>query len=152
MKNQITFILCLFLCTAISAQSGDSMAGLMTEGSDDIVAFASSKKTPTATARKKPKTKDEKDAKKLDYQTKIQRTFSVYPSPAHHWVVINTENLGIGNFSYIIKNSFGKVIETETMTQNSKTINLKEFEKGVYFITLKENDGNIKWVKKVTVI
>lgn len=149
MRNQITFILCLLFSTTIFAQSGDPLADVMSEGPDEIVAFASSK---TPTAIEKPTTKDEKNAKKLDYLTKIERTFSVYPNPAHHWVVINTKDLGEGEFSYTIKNSFGKVVETKTMTKSSKTIHLKEFEKGVYFITLKEKDGKLTWVQKVTVI
>ena len=45
-----------------------------------------------------------------------EKTFQLYPNPAHHWVVINKSNLGEGDFQITVKYANGSAIKTKRMS------------------------------------
>lgn len=83
--------------------------------------------------------------------TLSEKTFQLYPNPAHHWVVINKDDLGVGDFQITIKDANGVAIKTQIMETQKVTLNLKNFEKGTYFITLRDEGTYAEWVQKVNI-
>ena len=80
-----------------------------------------------------------------------QKTFKLYPNPAHHWVVINKEALGEDDFKIFVKDAQGNAITDFMMTTDTKTLNLRNFAQGVYFVTLRNEATYTEWVQKISV-
>ncbi|MGB0861929.1 MAG: T9SS type A sorting domain-containing protein [Saprospiraceae bacterium] len=80
-----------------------------------------------------------------------EKTFQLYPNPAHHWVVINKDDLGEGDFQVTIKDANGRAVKTQMMAAQKITLNLKSFTKGTYFITLRSEATYTEWVQKVNI-
>jgi hypothetical protein len=80
-----------------------------------------------------------------------EKTFQLYPNPAHHWVVINKDDLGEGDFQITVKDANGSAVKTQIMETQKVTLNLKDFAKGTYFITLRDEATYSEWVQKVNI-
>jgi hypothetical protein len=59
---------------------------------------------------------------------------SLMPNPASEQLTINTS--GVHNASAKMIDVLGNVVMQETITGNSKTINVKKFKNGIYFLTI----------------
>ena len=71
-------------------------------------------------------------------------SFNLYPNPVSEQLTVNCEQVA----SRIeITNSLGVTVYTESVNLKSKTINLKSFPSGIYFIKLYFGDGTME-VKK----
>ncbi len=74
----------------------------------------------------------------------------IYPNPANDIINIEIEN-NIQNGEILIYNSIGHLVNRIDLTNNHKSINLSNFNNGLYFIKITEN-SNIIASKKVLVI
>lgn len=80
-----------------------------------------------------------------------EKTFEIYPNPAHHWMIINKKELKKGIYKVFIKNIEGKIVEDLTLDQATMTLNLRKYKKGVYFVTLRNESNYSEWIQKVTI-
>jgi hypothetical protein len=81
----------------------------------------------------------------------VIETFILYPNPAHHWVIINSKNALEGNYKLFLKDSQGRIIKERNVSDSSTKLDLRDLKKGVYFVTLRNEDDFSTTVKKVTV-
>lgn len=77
--------------------------------------------------------------------------FTLYPNPAHHWVVINSKITADGNYKLFLKDSQGRIIKEREVSENSTKLDLRSLKQGVYFVTLRNEEDFTTTVKKVTV-
>ncbi len=73
---------------------------------------------------------------------KKQDSFSVFPNPATDQFIIKNKNQA--NSSFSIYNSVGQKILEEKITSEEQVVNVSQFNSGVYFIIVKENNADIK--------
>jgi len=76
----------------------------------------------------------------------INTQLKIYPNPSQGNVFIETSASGL---NYNILDFTGKVILSNTINHHKEQINLSEFDKGIYFIQLQNNDGIIKTEKLI---
>lgn len=62
--------------------------------------------------------------------------FVLYPNPAKNFVNISVDKL-IGESSITITDMYGKIIKTVTLTLGNNVLDLKNYSKGVYLVTMK---------------
>jgi hypothetical protein len=74
---------------------------------------------------------------------------SVYPNPATENILVSLNNPGITNTISIV-NMLGQSLHTVQTDQQSLNINLSEYNKGVYFVTVMNASGTstIKFIKE----
>lgn len=77
--------------------------------------------------------------------------FTLYPNPAHHWVVINSANLSEGIYKLFLKDSQGVLLKEREVSSSSTKLDLRGLKQGVYFVTLRNENDFSTTVKKVTV-
>lgn len=80
-----------------------------------------------------------------------QQTFTIYPNPAHHWIVVNLKDLEVGNYKLLLKDSQGALLKERAVAEQTANLDLRMLPKGVYFVTLKNESNQHTWVQKVTV-
>ncbi len=73
-------------------------------------------------------------------------TIFVYPNPAHD--KLNIEFKG-GKFNYVLYNSLGQLVSYGSPVQNTTSIDLTTFAKGIYLLQI--HTGNNKTIKKIIV-
>ena len=77
--------------------------------------------------------------------------WEIYPNPTKNTIII--EGISDGNTKIILQDNIGKKIFERTVSKsgfNSETINLEQFERGVYFIKISNSREEI--IKKVVKI
>ena len=67
-------------------------------------------------------------------------TFSIYPNPAADFVRINPTDKAI-NSTVEISNAIGQVVITERLTNSTLFIPLTGFDKGMYFVSVQNENG-----------
>ena len=67
-------------------------------------------------------------------------TFSIYPNPAADFVRINPTDTAI-NSTVEISNAIGQVVITERLTNSTLFIPLTGFDKGMYFVSVQNENG-----------
>tara|TARA_Y100000589_G_scaffold331882_2_gene387645 strand:- start:25432 stop:26358 length:927 start_codon:yes stop_codon:yes gene_type:complete len=78
----------------------------------------------------------------------FSNTFSITPNPAQDFAVINVSR-SFSELQIDIYNISGKKIEQITSLQNSFKISFKNFSKGMYFISVKNEKGNLIGYQKI---
>ncbi|MDP3558648.1 MAG: T9SS type A sorting domain-containing protein [Bacteroidota bacterium] len=70
-------------------------------------------------------------------------SFDVFPNPSSGLLTINPLNLK-NTANILVTNLLGEIIYSDKITNNTlKEINLSNYSKGIYFITIKDNDNSI---------
>jgi len=77
--------------------------------------------------------------------------FTLYPNPAHHWVVINSKMIEKGSYKLFLKDSQGHTIKERVVSNSSTKLDLRGLKQGVYFVTLRNEKDFTTTVKKVTI-
>ena len=79
--------------------------------------------------------------------------FTLYPNPAHHWVVINSKlaNDSSCRYKLFLKDSQGQIIKEREVSGASTKLDLRSLKEGVYFVTLRNEKDFSTTVKKVTI-
>lgn len=82
-----------------------------------------------------------------------EEVFNVYPIPASNQITVSFENAVAANgYSYLLSNSLGQVISTTPVQNKETNISLSNVsELGIYFISLKNNMGEIIQTRKIIV-
>lgn len=69
-------------------------------------------------------------------------SLNIRPNPVTNSCSITAEGIPAGNFKLIVTDMTGKVVYTETLLHDgnllSKQLNLSQFDKGVYFVTIRD--------------
>ena len=73
-------------------------------------------------------------------QTSKNITFSLYPNPASAIVTLNTNNVNIEDLEINIYNVMGDIVQSESLKQNNRQINIGDLNNGIYIVTLKSKD------------
>ena len=79
--------------------------------------------------------------------TFIERGISLFPNPAKNKIHVQTTLLNQQNSTILIYNTFGKVIKSfsnQVMTDSVFSINLADFENGIYFLAIKAEGQSLK--------
>lgn len=63
---------------------------------------------------------------------------SIYPNPTNNTVTVETDYFK--NTTITLTNNIGKVVFTKTLTSNKENIDLSTFSKGIYLLTLKNQE------------
>ncbi|MFK8045428.1 MAG: T9SS type A sorting domain-containing protein [Crocinitomicaceae bacterium] len=85
----------------------------------------------------------------LSVETEKQANISVFPNPATDVVNINIENLnGVGSVS--IYDIAGKVVSNAVIKNGKNQVNIEALNAGVYFYTIRNNEGIIE-TKKILI-
>lgn len=71
----------------------------------------------------------------------INTDFSLYPNPAKNIVNISLTNL-VGNGKIVITDMFGKQVATKSLSLGTNTVDISNFSKGCYVVSIITNDGN----------
>lgn len=82
-------------------------------------------------------------------ETAIQslgKNINVYPNPATDLIAISAEDQG--TYSIKISNLIGQVLKYTTLTENIVTVDTKDLPRGIYVVTITDNQG-ISVTKKV---
>jgi hypothetical protein len=78
--------------------------------------------------------------------------FTLYPNPAHHWVVINSKIAEGETYKLFLKDAQGVIIkERDVLSGETTKLDLRALKHGVYFITLRNEKDFSTTVKKFTV-
>ncbi len=81
-----------------------------------------------------------------------QDVFRVYPNPAFDYINVELNNQIVGNSILKIFNSKGEIVSTIILTnQNSLRINLDNYNSGIYYIELNNNNGDLFYNKFVKI-
>ncbi len=72
--------------------------------------------------------------------TKNEITFNVYPNPSNEILNVKLEILNDEKTEIKITDVLGKIILSKSITENSTQLNVGDFTKGIYFITVKSED------------
>jgi hypothetical protein len=67
---------------------------------------------------------------------------AVYPNPASDKITIEVKKNKYTNIS--ISDMTGRILSTGSMGSDKETISLEGLDKGIYFITLTDTEGNSK--------
>lgn len=84
----------------------------------------------------------------------VTKTFSVFPNPASHWLIVDRSELGEEDFTVFIKNVRDEVVVEQKMSKkgNAKVrLNIRNLAKGTYFVTLRQESNYAQWTKRITV-
>ena len=85
----------------------------------------------------------------VDEQT--NGSLNIRPNPVTNSCSITADGIPAGNFKLIVTDMTGKVVFTETLVHDgkllSKQLNLSQFDKGVYFVTI--GDEKISYRQKL---
>jgi len=73
-----------------------------------------------------------------------KKKINVYPNPTSGEIYFENQNLS--NENYQIKNIYGQIILTGTITE--KKINISNLQSGIYFISIENSQNTIKIIKK----
>ena len=84
-------------------------------------------------------------------EEEVVELFTLYPNPAHHWIIINSKNLSEGHYKLFLKDSQGLIIKEREVSDNSTKLDLRDLKQGVYFVTIRNEKDFSTTVKKVTV-
>ncbi|MBL7829892.1 MAG: T9SS type A sorting domain-containing protein [Saprospiraceae bacterium] len=72
----------------------------------------------------------------------------VYPNPASKFIQISTQGITEGSTNLVITDMLGKIVRTESNVLNNEPyiwyINLDNFDAGMYFVSLKDKNGQLK--------
>ena len=79
------------------------------------------------------------------------KVFTLYPNPAHHWVVINSKVIEGEHYKLFLKDAQGHIIKERAISESSTKLDLRSLKKGVYFVTLRNQKDFSTTVKKVTI-
>ena len=74
----------------------------------------------------------------------------VYPNPASELIVIEFDVEG--DYQVILNNSSGQIVSLNNNVSNYLEIDISDFTKGLYFITIRDNDGVLKAEERKIVI
>lgn len=74
---------------------------------------------------------------------------TVFPNPASNFIYVSTAVQGLKNIRIV--NSAGAVIKAAQYTGNIKEINVSNWSKGVYFVTVSDNSGKVIRQQKLLV-
>ena len=74
--------------------------------------------------------------------------FTVYPNPAKTFISLNIETL-VGAGQIVVTNLYGKQVKTQSLSMGTNTIDVANFSKGMYFISVITSDS--KTTKKLIV-
>ncbi len=78
------------------------------------------------------------------------KVFSVYPNPVKDKLILSSLNNDVENLRIYIYTIEGKLLHTQNLIFNKQaTINVSNFSKGVYFISLQNENGQREVVKFV---
>lgn len=78
--------------------------------------------------------------------------FTVYPNPAKEQLNISCKEAVANNYDFLLANSLGQVIYTAQVDQPMTSINLQGLtQSGIYFVSLKNNQGEIVQTSKFLV-
>lgn len=72
---------------------------------------------------------------------------SVYPNPTSNYAYLQLKDAANKAYTYSITNIDGRTITTQKLTNNFTTINMTPFEKGAYFIIVKEKETIVQSFK-----
>lgn len=82
----------------------------------------------------------------LGIETHSNIGVTLYPNPGTNVVTLKL-NINFGNLPYIVTDIEGKIIMQGTVSENNSTINIEHLSKGVYFITVADNQS-VKFIKE----
>jgi hypothetical protein len=74
-------------------------------------------------------------------ENKEESLISLYPNPTNNWIFIKSDNSE--DFIYTIYNALGQEISSSILSNGKKTINVKNWNSGLYFIHF-ENGSTLK--------
>jgi hypothetical protein len=74
----------------------------------------------------------------------------VYPNPASELIVIEFDVEG--DYQIILNNLSGQIVSLNNNVSNYLEIDISDFTKGLYFITIRDNDGVLKAEERKIVI
>lgn len=82
-----------------------------------------------------------------------EEALKVYPIPASNQITVSFENaIATNGYSYLLSNALGQVISSTPVQNQETTISLSNVsEAGIYFISLKNNMGEIVQTRKVII-
>jgi Zn-dependent metalloprotease len=73
---------------------------------------------------------------------------SIYPNPSDAYVVIKNEFIGKASH-VLMSDASGRVILDASLFSSEQTIDLSQFSKGMYLLTIKEGEATLKTVKLI---
>ena len=76
----------------------------------------------------------------LDFKESENIKISAYPNPANEQISFNLKNIDNGNYSIIIFDTFGRLIENKVITEQFVTLQRNELASGLYFYKITENE------------
>lgn len=76
-------------------------------------------------------------------------SITVFPNPTSHSVLIDFKNSDFKNHSYKITDAQGKLISENKIIENTSTINVSEFNSGIYFISILNSNSELKTYKLI---
>ena len=76
------------------------------------------------------------------------RQFTIYPNPVRSFISLNVKTL-VGAGSIVITNLYGKQVKTQTLSMGNNTIDVSNFAKGMYFVSMITDAG--KQTQKIIV-
>jgi hypothetical protein len=82
-----------------------------------------------------------------------EEVLNVYPIPASNQITVSFENaIAANGYSYLLSNALGQVISSTPVQNQETTISLSNVsEAGIYFISLKNNMGEIVQTRKIII-
>lgn len=81
----------------------------------------------------------------LEFEITID--LKLYPNPTVDLINIEVSNLKIGSFE--LRNMIGKKFETGAISQKVTTINIQDYQNGLYILSIYDDNGNRLITKKV---
>ena len=73
----------------------------------------------------------------VEETAQVENTFSIYPNPARDYVRVSGENIN----SISVYNCLGALVERIEAKGNTTSISTSDYNTGVYFITVEQNNG-----------
>jgi Secretion system C-terminal sorting domain len=80
------------------------------------------------------------DARRMSSLTRPKISFSLSPNPAHSELVLNFGNEKFYTIEF--SNAIGKILLQTTTVKNKLIVDISGFAKGVYFVTVRDNENN----------
>lgn len=81
------------------------------------------------------------DAKGIDLE------LSAYPNPTTDLLTLKVEIYDSGNWSYLLYNMSGKLLESKNLTGNNTTITMSNLAPTTYFLKVTDNQKEVKTFK-----
>ncbi len=85
----------------------------------------------------------------VEKQSGTELNVFVYPNPTTRFVELKIEHNEEDNIKYVLTDLNGKILKNGAVQNNIEQINLTDYASGIYFLTVKQDNKQIKSFKLI---